>query len=290
MRPVTIADISKGLVTPDTLLLLKTSTLGLRYATQLLTRNDAGICLRSKGGITLPNEIWTMILDFIREGTRGTREGTRRKKDKVCLVKADLVAASPNTMLLRCFRHKFDHPADEMFLIGITDSRSVEDFEDYLACATPSAAEKLGSKLPKLDRLSGPDNTFDVVLDTKSADLCLYTFEDAADFIATIDDGDCWVCGGERFICPGCTGGVASRFDAFMGCGVDLACPLCMGIEFSAEHKRYLEYYYHEEPVEKFQNDMREEVEDRLEELGYPVYVPDGAWIGEFGGAARENP
>jgi hypothetical protein len=42
----------------------------------------------------------------------------------------------------------------------------------------------------------------------------------------------CRMCGRGRFICPGCTGGMADEYDVFMGCGggrpppgVDLACP-----------------------------------------------------------------
>jgi hypothetical protein len=41
-----------------------------------------------------------------------------------------------------------------------------------------------------------------------------------------VRDG-CSMCHGSRYICPGCTRGRAQRYEAFMGCGVDLACPVC---------------------------------------------------------------
>ncbi|KAI1778007.1 hypothetical protein F4818DRAFT_332151 [Hypoxylon cercidicola] len=274
MKPVKMADFSRRLLTQNSLLFLNTSKMGLRYATQLLSRDITPTSIRSKGGICLPNEIWTMILKFILKSKTDI-------KDRVCLVKAELVVASSKRMLLRCFRHEFDYPKDEMLASFFPDTRSVLEFESYLADATPSAAETLTTEFPKLHRLSGPDNTYHVVLDTTSTDLCLYTIRDVPDLIAVMDDGDCWVCDGGRFICPGCTGGKAQKFGSFMGCGVDLACPLCMGIDFSAEHKAFLQEHYWDEAPEDEAEDMFTLIEERLEELGYmDMGVPGHAYEG----------
>jgi hypothetical protein len=59
-----------------------------------------------------------------------------------------------------------------------------------------------------------------------------------------MENGWCGFCGTGRFICPGCTGGRADRFDVFIGGGVLLACPLCMGVGFAQDYKNFLRYYY----------------------------------------------
>ncbi|KAI1453115.1 hypothetical protein F4805DRAFT_478744 [Annulohypoxylon moriforme] len=260
MRPVQITDVSRKVVTQDSLLLLNIIKSGPRYVRQLLARNGSSI--RSKGGISLPNKIWSIILNF----ARGDNE------DKFCLVKAELVSTSPDVTVLRCFRHEFDPrngQEDEFSAGSLPDQESVWDFEKYLECATSSTTETLSIKLPKLSRLSGPDNTFDFVLDTTSKNRCLYAFLNVPDIIAHIENGACDVCGEDRFICPGCTGGVAEMFDAFMGCGVDLACPLCMGLELCLDHKGYLECHYWNAPPKDEAENMWELLEDRLLELGY---------------------
>ncbi|KAL9016620.1 MAG: hypothetical protein Q9185_006032 [Variospora sp. 1 TL-2023] len=102
-----------------------------------------------------------------------------------------------------------------------------------------------------------------------SAPDCLFNAVTIPDVISWLQDGRCWVCRGERGICPGCTGGKAQEFDAFMGCGVTLACPLCMGLEFMFEDKAFLEQYYWDEPSpdEKAARDAR--LRARWAELGY---------------------
>lgn len=54
-----------------------------------------------------------------------------------------------------------------------------------------------------------------------------------------------------------------------MGCGVDLACPLCLGLEFMRRDKELLEAYYWDglPEEEEVARDLR--FEERLGELGY---------------------
>lgn len=54
-----------------------------------------------------------------------------------------------------------------------------------------------------------------------------------------------------------------------MGCGADLACPLCLGLDFMQEDKALLEKYYDEEMPEELCSARKRRFQARLEELGY---------------------
>ena len=55
-----------------------------------------------------------------------------------------------------------------------------------------------------------------------------------------------------------------------MGCGVNLACPLCLGLDFMQEDKSLLEHYYWEGlPEEEEERARTHKFESRLKELGY---------------------
>ena len=54
-----------------------------------------------------------------------------------------------------------------------------------------------------------------------------------------------------------------------MGCGVGLACPLCIGIDFSLEHRAFLETYYWDDPPEEKLESIDNWLQQRMEELGY---------------------
>ncbi|KAI1407235.1 hypothetical protein F5Y13DRAFT_133563 [Hypoxylon sp. FL1857] len=275
LKPVKMAHFSDGL-TPDKLFFLNITTFCFHYITRLLTRNITKNNIRSKGGgLTLPNEIWAMILEYIREDEKEMKE--KGVKDKFCLVKAELVAASPKRMLLRCFRHEFDCPEYNLLENLSQDSQSVYQFEQLLRHTSLSMANQHETDLPELRRLSDPDY---VVLNTTSTDHFLYEIRDAPEFFAVMGDDNCWFCGGAKFFCPGCTGGLADNFDVFMGCDVDLACPVCLGVDFSRDHKGFLEGWYYEDAPEGEAEGMLELLEERLEELGYGMDVPEGAWRG----------
>ena len=98
---------------------------------------------------------------------------------------------------------------------------------------------------------------------------CLFYEITVPDIIAHLQDFKCWVCEDRRTICPGCTGGVAKRFDAFMGCGVDLACPLCLGLDFSQNDKVLLKTYYYDPMPKEEESARSRQLEQRLSELGY---------------------
>jgi hypothetical protein len=109
--------------------------------------------------------------------------------------------------------------------------------------------------------------SFDYKLPTNSA--FLFSNLTVPDVISWIEDGDCGFCKDQN-IFPGCTNGRSEKFR--MGCGVQLACPLYIGIDYSREHKEFLERYNWESAPEDEQNSMDDWLRERMDELGYPMW------------------
>ncbi|KAI1087304.1 hypothetical protein F5B19DRAFT_476161 [Rostrohypoxylon terebratum] len=270
MRPVEISDATGELLEKDRLFLLNIANLGHRYFEQIFYRK--GTVIQSKAGLSLPNELWTRILELAH-----TDESRWR------LVKVEIVSKTPETLVLHCSQHTFRDSKDleddsDVLPAGcLGDEKRVSAFEDYLTRATPeSTLEEFGIIEAYLYRFPEPKFIYEVVLDTAAKDRCLYTCLDVPDIIARIEDGRCHFCDGQRWVCPGCTGGhVGDYGDLFMSCGVKLACPLCMGLDLSQRHKDVLDEFYEpgymgtgaEDPPEW--TVMREEVKDRLRHLDY---------------------
>jgi hypothetical protein len=53
----------------------------------------------------------------------------------------------------------------------------------------------------------------------------------------------CILCGDDRVICPGCTGGHLGS-DLFMGCGVYIRCPRCVGYGKALKDKEFMKSIY----------------------------------------------
>jgi len=67
-------------------------------------------------------------------------------------------------------------------------------------------------------------------------------------------DYDCPLCSTSRTICPGCTRGLIGEVgheDLFMGCGVELRCPLCVGEEEAYADKDFWRAHYHDNNTEE---------------------------------------
>lgn len=62
------------------------------------------------------------------------------------------------------------------------------------------------------------------------------------------DDNVCYLCGGNGTVCPGCTGGKIQKIDSrlFMGCGVEIRCPVCFGIDVAYIDKLFMKKYYND--------------------------------------------
>ncbi|CAK7237345.1 hypothetical protein SCUCBS95973_009928 [Sporothrix curviconia] len=101
----------------------------------------------------------------------------------------------------------------------------------------------------------------------------LYSRPSVPDVISFVEHGRCCICGNSRTMCMGCRDGRRAR-ENFLAenypgdCGATLMCPLCIGIEASAEHlERYgPEYWGPDDPDEDFYHDK---MTDRLVELSY---------------------
>ncbi len=141
----------------------------------------------------------------------------------------------------------------------------MRDFEEYLKSATPFTAKEACIEIPPIRQASGPDSVFYGLLDNTAwagQVACVYSDVAVPDVISKIDNGLCWACEKTRFICPGCAGGKPRKFCVSMGCDVDLACPRCMGYDFSQRHKYFLEMYYNGKAPE----DEEEEMEELIQE------------------------
>ncbi|KIM82810.1 hypothetical protein PILCRDRAFT_820096 [Piloderma croceum F 1598] len=76
---------------------------------------------------------------------------------------------------------------------------------------------------------------------------------------------DCRLCGTERMFCPGCTGGMISEVghaDLFMGCLVDIRCPLCVGEAEAYEDKDFWQRHYWTHDPEEAKNYTQMQMDD----------------------------
>lgn len=254
MYPVTTDSVTPNFLNDKPLMLLNT---GLQRV-ELLTRLVSNKSIASKGGVVLPNEIWSRILELIRQDSGA----------EFCWVRPHSVQERAHGNVLKCVKEILDANCDCGELDG---EREIRGYEEFMA-----APDRFKSDTElDLGLIRQPTyKTIEVLLPSSEMSerhTFAFLFSDITvpDVIAHVERGRCWVCGGERSICPGCTGGVAQKFDAFMGCGVSLACPLCMGMDFMHEDKRWLQDYYWDEPIEEevLAREMR--IKDRLAELGY---------------------
>ncbi|KAK0724326.1 hypothetical protein B0H67DRAFT_640886 [Lasiosphaeris hirsuta] len=263
MRPLTFQDADPEYL-KDRLLLLNRDFAAIHYVGELLARNGTGGITSTRGGLTLPIELWQIILDLLAY----TGERLEPSHSNYSFVKASLVApgsTSPlptgaeKTLIVRCVRHEFKLEPGEKLASNLINPNSIDDFEDFLDDATPERAAKINEasdkvlaelddedmthdscvKIPPLLQLSGPGNVFYICLHEggSSYELVsryphagLYCDVEAPDVISRIDHGSCWITGNGRFLCPGgrCSRGAKEVFWwEHLGCGIYLSCPLC---------------------------------------------------------------
>lgn len=236
----------------NTILLLDTTKVALRFVIQLV--------LADKFPVLLPTELWLDIIEQYHKASPPKYEAVRPTS----------IAASPTGQILHCRMVKLN-------LGHFESEHAVLAAEQFLACSnahdeitTNSFAAEDSYQVYAIKYPSNPATTG--VSSTSTAlhvPECLFIDTTVPDVIARLEGGRCWVCEGERDICPGCTRGVANEFDAFMGCGVDLACPLCMGLDFMQEDKAFLQKYYRDGPPAKEEEARKAQISARLAELGY---------------------
>lgn len=238
MHSLTSSDLNPDLLNKKPILLLNSSLIPIRSLIRYITaRAFPGTAGK------VPIEIWLRIIDYmqikdaIHEAVRPTSIASSKGGTLLHCQVVDLdIGTFADRVKVEAAERWLPFPRayDEDSEIDFTFAAKVVTNKTY-AISFPQAPATSGSSIPAL---TIPD--------------CLFTAITVPDVISRVENGDCWVCDGERHICPGCTGGRADKFDAFMGCGVLLACPLCMGIEFMQEDKEFCEKYYWEKaPLEE---------------------------------------
>ncbi|KAL6309185.1 hypothetical protein BKA93DRAFT_424443 [Sparassis latifolia] len=259
MRPIVVADIQSSISLKRPVLFLDANQLSCRWLFIAAFRGH----ITSLGGIAFPEEIWRYIQSEIEFS-----------EPEWVAVRPDpgVVDVAESLVAIRC---------TEIALSEIVDIiKNADDVHMYEKLFADTTDESMQSDFLSIgDR---PLRTFTVTYQLPFASggeqiappnltPCLFTDITIPDYISRIQRGKCWVCGGGRTICPGCTE-VPDKFDAFMGCGVALACPLCMGLDFCWEDKTFWQTYYRKKPPkeEKISHDRR--VNRRRAELGYPPY------------------
>ena len=157
--------------------------------------------------------------------------------------------------------------AIERYLAAPNQQHDISLIEDFIK-ETPSPLNSPTSKNLNRHTLTDSHNN---VNHNPFFPPCLFHKTTVPDIIGHLQDSICHVCNFEdgHTICPGCTGGVAQKFDAFMGCGVDLACPLCLGLDFMRRDKELLQEYYWDGLPEEEKRARNLRFEERLGELGY---------------------
>jgi hypothetical protein len=178
--------------------------------------------------------------------------------------------------------HSFPLDKDGRAVLGDGDDDKDKDQADDQDDNRDKDGEERPLVLPRLGRLSGPENAFYVSLarDKWASELiipCLMVEIKVPDVIAFIERGRCAMCENSRYIVPDWDSGRAEKFDVAMHFSVYLVCPLCMGLDISKEH-----WYFHDEvrvwrcnsdpddpEMKEWADDVDELIEKKLDELGY---------------------
>ncbi|KAK0652523.1 hypothetical protein B0T16DRAFT_490361 [Cercophora newfieldiana] len=138
MKPITFAAATQPYLT-DKLFLLDPVLASIRYIERII-RNRGRIS--SKGGSTLPPELWLMIIKHLDDEARQPSG-----KRQMHLVKASLApslrSAGGPSNLLRCVRVEFNLPPGQGLAGSLYNRGSVFDFLDFLAEATADKARAI---------------------------------------------------------------------------------------------------------------------------------------------------
>lgn len=257
MKPVGPKTSFARILDNKSLMLLNLSHLGIRYIWQLVALTNTNIT--TPGGTVLPTEVWIMILELALVDL----------EDSFCFVQGISLQKSSMGKIFRCRRINLEGGTP----CGDLDcGEAVHAFEEFMN--KPNQNDSLPFTAPTLQPGQGCEDTFDILIASADDNLpvnsaCLFSSVTVPDVISHMEGGGCGFCFGSRLVCPGCTGGKTQEFDVFMGCGVELTCPLCIGVDFSQEHKAFLKKYYWDSPPEEEAESMDNRVQQRMEELGY---------------------
>jgi hypothetical protein len=280
MKPISHKNDLAHIIDDKPVMMLNSGLLGIRYIMQL---NALGYNtnITTTSGTSLSIDLWDMILGFALVDVQNS----------FCFVQGISLWKSSIGEILHCRRINLllegedeEIPNDDVdpiteeyveirrragVLFGNFDNtEAVRSFEEFMN----KPEEFTAPHTIQLDQ--GCGNTFDILITSADDNLlvdsaCLFSNLTVPDVISRMEGGACSFCSGSRLFCPGCTGGRAQEFGVFMGCGVGLACPLCIGIDFPLEHKAFLRRYYWDDPPEEEEESIKNWLQQRMDELGY---------------------
>jgi hypothetical protein len=243
MRPVKAEDVA-GLRKSNQILLLNTTVLWFERLDPRRIRGPTGTA-------PLPIELWARVLHFVT--------GAGGAPSFIAVTVKSSAPADEGAQRVEVLERRLDEYTD---LEGTSEIRRFEKFLGSPQRALPPPPRREIDKFEEIWKsLKGIDTkqptfklvdtefpearTFSIVVPNDYTEdqlharteldllpggvtlFCDAQFEDCHARLGWDARLGCLMCGGGGFICPGCTGGLAQKYDAFMGCGVDLACPVC---------------------------------------------------------------
>lgn len=195
MKPVTSETDLTTLFENGSILMMKSHPEGIRFITQVLASTSR--TMTSKGGISLPNELWNRIIPLAASDTQPV----------FCFVQI----TSINGDLLTC-REICD--GGWPFCGELASADEIELFERLLAKPNATTTSTSELKIPPIKPKWKSPNRFEVRISPPEDELrdkeVLFHDITVPDVIAFMENGDCGFCRNvcqKFFYCPGCTGG-----------------------------------------------------------------------------------
>ncbi|KAI4188679.1 MAG: hypothetical protein LQ346_005259 [Caloplaca aetnensis] len=235
MHPLKPAHLQPDFLAQKPILLLNTTILPIRSLVRCIIA-DAFPGAAGK----LPTEIWLNIIEY-----------TKPEDAKYEAVQPTAIVQSNRGIILHC-------QVVDLDIGDFPDRAEVEAAEQWLQSSHAYDQQRQDEDTFAAKVVTGKTNAIFFPIPSASPGSsvpalrvpdCLFTAITVPDVVSWLQNGHCWVCAGDRDICPGYTGGKAQQFDALLGCGESLAWPLYMGLELmDEEDKAFLEKYYWDAP------------------------------------------
>ncbi|KAL9026885.1 MAG: hypothetical protein Q9180_007412 [Flavoplaca navasiana] len=253
MRPLNANDINQDLLIRGPTLLLDTTKFAIRFIIHLV--------LADKFPLQLPAELWLNIVSQYCQCTL----------PNYVAVQPTSISTGPTGQLLRNRTVKSNERrlndmngaigSAEFFLNNL--HRTNNDCMRHCLFPTEDTDSTYAIMFPNIS-LYDTSTTAGLRIPD-----CLFTAITFDAVLAWLDFGHCWVCRGTRDICPGCTNGVGKDLNDWIGHGVDVACPLCMGLDCIQKDKAFLTMYYDENPPAEEKEAREDRVAKQMGRLGY---------------------
>jgi hypothetical protein len=272
MKPVTADILAHLLGQPHrnelhTLFMLNLSMLGVRYVSQVVEQHGPGN-VRTKGGLSLPLEVWQMIFD----ASLPFNSYDESDRDEYSMARAKIIATSRDYIIVSCVQ------------LTVTKKKAPSYFGECKQLSSIPIAWLGDWNNPDLYTLEPDPKTRRHLIVKVYRDpgrlSCLFSQLTQQDYLARIEHGICRCCGGQRLLPSQCTDpeiawvrpvGPYNLLDLHQ---VPAPCPVCIGDQFTKAHHRWLIANGYD-PACDFNNHARDTqlawLCTKLYELGYSV-------------------